>query len=271
VADFRDEWTQNPFIKYPTTFHLNLNKRLEKVVLQNADLIISVSEPLIQGFKRLVKRDVQSFQVITNGYDKSDFQIDHVTSANKDHRFTICYTGTFYELESLVSLFKAISELIKEGKISASEIKYIHVGKKIPFDYKFEDEVVESICWVDHKTAIQYMCNSDVLLLPGVGRKGAYSGKIFEYMASARPILAVVPKDGVAAELILRTRTGIVVDPGNIGQIKESIFVLYNQWKDGKISYKPDYSEINKYNRHYLTQRLANSFETLIDKSEINI
>ncbi|MDZ7795650.1 MAG: hypothetical protein U5N56_00770 [Candidatus Marinimicrobia bacterium] len=58
------------------------------------------------------------------------------------------------------------------------------------------------------------MISSDILLLM-IGSyensKGVYTGKIFEYIYSGVPILAIAPKDGVASELIKKTRTGIVV------------------------------------------------------------
>jgi len=63
--------------------------------------------------------------------------------------------------------------------------------------------------------------------------KGVLSGKVFEYLAAGRPILAVVPPDGAAAELIRETRAGMVVAPDDIEGIRVALEVLHARFRDG--------------------------------------
>ena len=64
--------------------------------------------------------------------------------------------------------------------------------------------------------ALQRDSEALLLLIPeadGRGR-GVLSGKVFEYLAAERPILACVPPDGEAAALLRETDAGVVVAAG---------------------------------------------------------
>ena len=72
-----------------------------------------------------------------------------------------------------------------------------------------------------------------------------------------KPVLAVVPKDGAAAQIIKSTKTGIIADSDNIQEIKEAIYSYYKQWKHGGIIYEPDQDQLRKYDMNELTKKLA--------------
>ena len=94
-----------------------------------------------------------------------------------------------------------------------------------------------------------------------------YSGKIYELLASNRPILAIVPKPGVAQQLIEETRTGLAVS-GDKMEIANAIEQLYLQWKAGNEGWNPDWNLINQYQRRKITQRLAEEFNRLVMTGE---
>jgi hypothetical protein len=62
------------------------------------------------------------------------------------------------------------------------------------------------------------------------------SGKIFEYLAAERPILAAVPPDGAAAKLVRETGAGVVVAPEDEKGIREALIGLHSRWKAGQLS-----------------------------------
>jgi glycosyltransferase involved in cell wall biosynthesis len=94
VADFRDEWTTNPYLRYPSAWHLRLNRRLERAVLSEADRVVCVSTPWLDNLRALVPQEPESkFRVRPNGYDADHFPELPVGRAD---RFRIVYTGTFY-------------------------------------------------------------------------------------------------------------------------------------------------------------------------------
>ncbi|MCK4996012.1 MAG: glycosyltransferase, partial [Thermoplasmatales archaeon] len=95
VADFRDPWTDNFIIKYPTKFHRKLEEKLEKKVLKLADKVIlnteSNKDALLKKYPDINK---EKFIVITNGYDLDDFENIELSKTNN---FTIASVGSFYD------------------------------------------------------------------------------------------------------------------------------------------------------------------------------
>ena len=55
---------------------------------------------------------------------------------------------------------------------------------------------------------------------------GILSGKVFEYIAAGRPILALVPPDGAAAQLVRDTGMGEVVDPEDVDAIARALTTI---------------------------------------------
>lgn len=264
IADFRDEWTQHPYIKYKTSFHKKINRWLEKKILLDADEVISVSEPITMGLRNLIEEeDHNKFHTITNGYDKNDFLIE---KNNNDRIFKITYVGSFYGLRTPKHFFDAIDLLWAEKKINPNDFKIVFVGTPFHMNHQFPDNLIQSIGYVTHIEALNYMMNSTVLLLvmPNDKAKNAYTGKIFEYIASGKSILALVPKEGVAAELINETKTGLVTDPEDAEQIKNAILYLYTQWHKDNLIIEPRWDLINKYERKILTKNLSSILDDCI-------
>ena len=108
------------------------------------------------------------------------------------------------------------------------------------------------------------MVDSDCLLLIIAPEEPySYTGKLFEYLGAKRPILALIPPQGIAADLIRSTKTGIIVPPEDTNPIKQGISKLFKEWKKGDLIIKSDVSE---YDRKTLTEKLAKVFEQVISK-----
>jgi glycosyltransferase involved in cell wall biosynthesis len=102
---------------------------------------------------------------------------------------------------------------------------------------------VELIDYVPRRRSLELQRESDVLLLliPEAGGRGrgVFSGKVFEYLAAERPILAEVPPDGAAAELLRETGAGIVVPPGDVAALRNALFGLHARWRAGTLEGTP--------------------------------
>jgi len=269
ITDFRDEWTQNPFFKY-SSFYKNINQWLEKKVLQHADAVISVSEGITEGLQTLINNDENKFHTITNGYNASDF-INYNPKDTYGDKFKITYTGGFSGgypsgLNYPYHFFKIIGKLLKENKIDNNDLRIVKVGYKEELDPEIPKENICYVGCVPHNEVFRHVENTTILLLVVQTErgKGAYTGKIFEYINSKKPILALVPQDGVAADLIRKTNTGIIVDPNNIEGIKKAILYFYNQWKNNTLKIKPNWEIIKQYERKNLTKKLAQIFDELV-------
>lgn len=241
VADFRDEWSNNLGIRFPTKLHLILAQFLERKVVQNADHIIGVSKPII-SFLRDLSKEKSKFTTLNNGFDPTDFKEKVYRKRAKCH---FLHAGAIYGQRKNNQLESAISEL-KNKNIS---FDFLGGKKRLP-----------------HSEAVKAIATADVLvlILSPVYYPGVFSGKLFEYLAARRPILALVPEKSEAAKLIRKLNAGIVVDPGDKEAIKKAILTFYQKWQKNSLSLPQ--SDISGFNRQKITEKLAQIFD---QKTEI--
>ena len=257
IADMRDEMSQG--VGLPSKIKSKYEK-LEQDIFVYADAVTSVSKPILDEFQNMAKNDNLLFREIRNGYD---FKINNKSIKNRE--FTLSYVGNFHGDINPNNFLEALSQLVNKDKISNFKIRFIGVKTHftIPVNLKFKVEVLPSM---PHAKAIEEMQNSDTLLLilPKNGRKGVYTGKLFEYLASLRPIIALVDTEDVAASLIRDCNAGYIGDFDNIDQIKDIILRAYTDWTLGK---KKDFnlSLIVKHHRKEQVKRVEKLIEELID------
>jgi len=263
IADFRDLWTQNHYIHH-TFFRRILEKKLEKNILEKADLLITVSDPLAQKLEKLHNKKVK---VITNGFEPKDYP----SRPSSTNFFSLTYTGSLYEGKRDPSLlFMALKELLREKIISSKNFQVRFYGPK-------EQKLIELInlyqlqdivSWkgtVNYKESLIKQMESTVLLLfnwLSTEEKGVYTGKVFEYLGAKRPILAIPKNNGVIDELLENTKAGVVAN--NKNEIKEIIrnwYVLYK--KNGNLPYQGKDSVIVNYTRQKCTEKLAQILNNL--------
>ena len=218
IADMRDEMSNNPYISRSAKNKLRL---IEKEINNFANCITSVSKPILNDFKLLCP-NVPQFREIRNG-------INHHININKwtfpkDNILKIGYFGTFYGDIKPDVFFRTLLTLLNEIPYKIEFHFYgVHHNFWIPDEFKNKVRIFPS---VDYEESIVKMSTMDanLLILPKGERKGVYSGKIFDYISAKRPILAFVDKNDVAAELILETDSGYVIDFDN--KIEGSIEIL---------------------------------------------
>jgi len=264
VADFRDLWTQHPFSTSPQNLRMKIEERMEYKVLKTADRIVVATDHIGESF--LLKYPAiakDKFKTITNGYDLDDFRALQPKVFSK---FTITYVGSFYSIRTPKYFLQALRMLIDEKPTVRNNMQVLFIGKFDPRNYQLLDDlelqnVVTVYNYVFHQEAVQYMLGSDILLLilpPNA--VGVYTGKIFEYIASKRPILALVPEDGSAAKLIKETKSGFIVNPTDVCKIKDCLHELYLKYEKKQLKIFPDFSNFGRFERKRLTGELVSIF-----------
>ncbi len=275
-ADFRDPWSQNPYRQGGglTAARKWIDRSLEKKVMRDADAVLSVSKPIVDGFGRLGIPGVESKSfVLTNGFDPDDFA--GVTRRGPD-KFTITYTGTFYGASrSPAPFLQCLSELIQSGTVNPKRVSirileaYSQDTSRLAKQYRLS-EVVEVRSGVSHSGAAQEQVNAALLLLVIRNDRaglGEYTGKLFEYLGSRRPILMLGPKQGVAAELIREANAGTIVDSRNPQEIKEAILKYYREFeRTGDVSYAGKEEVIRRYEHPVLAEKLAGILDSLVSR-----
>jgi len=258
IADFRDEMSKNPFLSY------RMRKKLayfESEILRYADAVTATSKPMLNDFRNLSVSERMMFAEVRNGYD---FELKR-TPSNK-RKITIKYVGSFYGRISPSQFLKALECLVDEGMMEDISVEIIGVMKPVNVPTKLK-KYIRIMGKVPHHEAVKHMQESDLLLLlhPGYGRKGIYAGKLFEYMASLKPILALVDKDGVAAELIRESRTGYIAANEDIEDIRTTIVKAINDIREGR-ALDPDTDVIKRHHRREQARILEKTIDALLEE-----
>ena len=211
-------------------------------IVNSSDLIVSVSEPLLKDFKRLCKHD--HFLEIKNGYD-----YEEVYDVRFQPQFTMAFIGRFYWGINPNNWFKAFSELIHEGKLPTNcLIKIIGNNSELDIPPNIASNVFQ-LDSVIHTEAIRMSLDVDTLVvIHPTGRKGVYTGKLFDYLATNKPILALCDPEDVIAQLLNETKAGFTVDNADIDGIKKMILRCYSIWKNKEVLPR-DWEKIKQYTR----------------------
>ncbi len=249
TADLRDPWTDIYYYKqfYPTILSKAIDSRYEKNVLKKADKIFTVGPSLMTLFSGKIKGLESKIEVITNGYDESDFKSNPRMTPT---RFTITYVGTLSDIYPVEGLIAAVNslDLLLRFVGTVSEKTRIMLEENIPADS------LEFLPYVAHDESIRFMMNSSLLLLViplHQSNKGIITGKLFEYLATGLPILCLGPVDGDAAEIIKKCRSGqtfVYYDIENISGFITDV---------GKHTFVAEESSVRSFSRSNLVRRIA--------------
>ena len=209
IAELRDLWLDNHYNHSPI-WRRWIDRIIERKVLTSASLLVTVSRPLAEILKKFSKPTA----VILNGFDEADFSKQSGTSQEKNI-LTITYTGMIYPgRRNPAPLFEALRQM---GPL-ASRIRVRFIGRTLPgitdqIRFYGLSDCVEVYAPVSYKEALKYQSESDLLLLlmwDTPEEQGVFTGKLFEYLGSRRPILSIGLENGVAADLIRERCAGVV-------------------------------------------------------------
>lgn len=256
-ADFRDPWTTIGYHKQLklSDYASKKHKNLEKKVLNNADEIIVTSKTTKAEFELLTNKPIA---VITNGYD-----VEKVAKEPLDTKFSLAHIGSFLSERNPTILWESLSELTSEIPDFGNDLEIKLIGAvsqevvSTIADYKLE-AYVNNLGYVSHAEAVAHQRKSQVLLLIEIDSditKSIIPGKLFEYMVSERPIVAIGPKDSDFAEIINATNTGSFFQYNEKEALKQQVRLHYNLYKDNNL--KVFAVGLQQYSRKYLTQQLV--------------
>lgn len=257
LADFRDPWTTIGYHKQLKLTKASKEKhiQLEKMVLQTADHIIVTSE---YTKKEFVHKTQQPITVITNGYD-----IMNMPRVEKDDKFTVSHIGSLLSERNPKVLWKTLSELIHENEAFKANFELKLIGV-------VSDDVMESLAeyglkpnvnvvgYVSHEEAIKAQRQSQVLLLVEIDSedtKAIIPGKLFEYMISETPILAIGPEDSDVERIIKNTNTGNYFYYDASAILKNQILSYFEAYKQNNLKTNP--IGLQPYSRKALTKQLS--------------
>lgn len=257
IADFRDPWTS---IVYHKDLMLSekaeqKHKELEFKVLNSADQIIVTSPSTKVEFAQLTPKPIE---VITNGYD-----VEQIERQPLDEKFTVAHIGSFLSERNPRILWKALKEICKENAKFRDDfrLKLIGVVSNEVMDTIKEfrlDNYVQNFGYVSHRESVIEQRRSQMLLLiesDSEETKMILPGKLYEYMASHRPILAIANEQSDIRNIITSTNTGVFCSYDELEKVKETILNYYKQYQEESLKTSP--IGLQHYSRKNLTAQLS--------------
>ncbi len=256
-ADFRDPWTTIGYHKQLklSNYASKKHKYLEKKILNSADTIIVTSKTTKTEFEAITTKPIE---VITNGYD-----VEKVEKSVLDTKFSLAHIGSLLSERNPQILWQSLSELVSENLDFAKDLEIKLIGAVSNevlvsiVNYKLTD-YLNNLGYLSHNEAISHQRKSQVLLLIEINSEDTKSiipGKLFEYMVSERPIIAIGPKDSDFEEIIKSTNTGVFFTYNEKEKLKALILEYYTQYKKDKLKVFP--LGLQQYSRKSLTEKLA--------------
>ena len=260
VADLRDPWTD---IYYYDMFRPSLparmlDRNLEKRVLSRADRIITVGKTLASLLAAKTEAVAGKTEILPNGFDEEDFQ--GIVSSVPE-RFTITYVGTL----SPAYPVRGFIDAVKDMRINGKQVALQFVGTvpeeiRALFPAGDEGDGPRFISYCEHPEAIRYMMSSSLLLLiipDHSSNRSILTGKIFEYLATEKPILFLGPEDGDAARLLTLCGYQGIFGYDDVEGIREFILRV----AEGKPVKRSGYHL--EYSRRALAVKLGNILDRL--------
>jgi glycosyltransferase involved in cell wall biosynthesis len=264
IADFRDPWTDIYFYKdlKLTRIADSINRRLERKVLKHADLTVVVSKAMANSFKKI---GAERVAIIPNGFDHAEYKFN---VALNDSVFSLVHVGTIPPNSNSSKFWKAVSKMAESNPEFNEKLHLQFVGD-------IDSSVVESlkeynlfektelIGYKPHSEIPAFQKSAQVLLvfIPS-NSKEILTGKIFEYLAAKRPIIAIGPVGGDLDTLLSETRAGIMLPHDSETEIYEGLKWFWDGYKSGWNNFSPH--NIDQYSRKDLTRRMAELMNELV-------
>lgn len=260
IADLRDLWNLNPYVKH-TFIRNHFEKRLEMKTFGNVD-VLTTTTPLAQKTLKTLHPQKKIVSVVS-GYDPEDFK--NIKQTKTTDKLTLMYAGSLYGGKRDPSmLFDAINQLINENKIEKDNIAIDFYGDSTNLKALSQKYDVESIVNINgritHEEVLQNQMNSDVLLLiswMNESEKMFIPGKVYEYIASKKPILSIGYKEGSLKELIEKTDIGYHVS--DVSETKKAIYDYYLKYINDELKYCG-----NEFAEEYSMENTAKNYAKIL-------
>jgi glycosyltransferase involved in cell wall biosynthesis len=234
VAEFRDPWARAPWREDRFQFERSTWSFFERMVVNRADAAVFVTHANKADFaEHYGEPPARRFHVVPNGCDLSDFE--GLTRRPQPDRFVLLHAGSLYGARSPLPLFRAISRAIAAGRLDRDRFRIRLLGRvSIPgVDFLGEvralglDDVVEFVPHVSRRAALQEMLDASALLVIQPVTRVSVPAKLYEYLSTGRPILALAAADGETATIVRQSPAGVVVSPSDEGAIMDAISELF--------------------------------------------
>jgi glycosyltransferase involved in cell wall biosynthesis len=260
IVDYRDPWVDNRNYFYATPLHRRYATGLEQRVLRSSDGIVVVNrkikEKLIARYPFLTHTSVE---IIPNGYDPEDVAEASMIPLERPKKMRLTYSGHFDAGRTPEYLFQALANVFAANPGARDEIEACFVGHFHESFMKMAAKIgvssaVVTTGYLEHRDSVRQLLASDVLWLT-IYDPTITPGKIYEYMGTGRPILALAP-EGAVRTALRGYGAAITVEPTDVGAIASAITELHRQWRERALP-RGNPERADEFDQRKLTGQLA--------------
>ncbi len=234
VLDYRDEWSERPFAYSPRG---NSDLLWERRCLQAADAIFfatqSYQDHYLDTFSYL---PASKCHILHNGWEPAEFAVQEVPDeapSDHGHRLVLSYVGVYGKYALSGNFFTVLAEVLERNSGLRDRFQVRLVGQKVPEAIeqfaRFEKKLPGTLELIEHvpkREAIRMMCESRALLLLNVPTfERMHTGKIFDYLASGRPLL-VYGDTGEIGRLVGELGAGAMVPINDPDALERALLKL---------------------------------------------
>jgi glycosyltransferase involved in cell wall biosynthesis len=270
VADFRDPWINLHRRRPPSAWHAARQREMERRVLSGADLVLVTSRTHEAALAHDPAAAGRRVECLPNGYEPDTGGGAGIVERDRDH-FLLVFTGMLTLTPDVEVLLEALHELLARRPEARRRIRARLAGA---YEAGYEDRavalglkgIVEFTGPVAHAEARALQRSADALIVwKPVGCEAAIPAKVYEYLDTGRPILALLDEDDEAARLV-RDAGARCVPPGDRAALAAEIEGLYLAWREGRDGGAPPMIRpawLEEHTRERLAARLAGLLDGL--------
>ncbi|MDZ4166722.1 MAG: glycosyltransferase [Coriobacteriia bacterium] len=267
VADLRDPIVGGYFFRPHTPLHAQLMRAYERRVVAHASRVITATDGMRNALAVRSPDAAERLHAVTNGFDPVDFA---GPPPEPSAGFTVAYVGTFQGSITADTLLAAVARAREADSDFARDVRVRLVGPLDPgtgaaIERHDLASVVDRTGFVPHHEAVAEMCVATLLVVilgPEPESADILTGKLPEYLASGRPVLALVP-EGEAAALVRRARAGWVVPPDDVDAAARALRDAHAAWRADTLP-EPDPEVVAEYDRRVLVKNVSSILEQVI-------
>jgi glycosyltransferase involved in cell wall biosynthesis len=268
VADFRDPWVGLHFRRPPSPWHVARQRALESSVTGGADLVLAASRTHARELAARSAGRPRRLLELPNGFEPAPRL---AVSPDAAH-FRLAFTGTLSLMEETGTLLEAVERVARADPSAPRELRVDLVG---PYDRDWEErararglgELVRFAGPRPHAESRTVQRAADALLLwkpGGPGYRTMVPGKLYEYLDSGRPILALLPEGDEAGEWVARAG-GWVGRPGGAEPLAAEIARRLARWRSHGREPDARAPGLESRTRAALAGELARALDALVE------
>ncbi len=260
LADFRDPWSEIDYLRgtQRTVLTQTVDRALEQKVVRDADVITAPTRAILRSLA------VADGILLYNGFDEADFA--SIPACRTSDVFSIHYFGVLSPERTPMALLDALNNVMELHPDWEIEVHFWgNIAPEVSLEIEKHPQRtrVKRHGYVSHREVIARMKGADVLLLiinNVPENEGIITGKLFEYIGSGLPVIALGPPAGEAADILCGSAAGKMFDYEDIDGLANFLIARYQ----GEVFLHPEEKTKNlRYSRRALTRQLSEILKEL--------